>query len=211
VSRVYPDALMEHMALAAMESESEHEAAEHFLPLIPLVASKLLPIAARALPKIAGRVLPRVARALTRATPRLTRSVGHIARTLHRDPRRRHLIRVIPSIARRTVTSIARRAAAGHPVSPRHAVRILGREHRRVLRNPQIMRSVLRRSRSMDRRYHRYGIVPRAYGYPYRAAGMPVRGRHLHPHYTRPGGRMRVCPTCGAPATRATRMCCCCC
>ena len=42
---------MEHMGLAAMEAESEFEAAEHFLPLIPMVASKLLPLAAKVLPK----------------------------------------------------------------------------------------------------------------------------------------------------------------
>src|SRR5581483_8067684 len=32
-SRIYPDAMMEHMGLAAMEAETESEAAEHFLPL----------------------------------------------------------------------------------------------------------------------------------------------------------------------------------
>src|SRR5437588_12270278 len=35
IRRVYPDALMEHMAHAAAEAENEHEAAEQFLPLIP--------------------------------------------------------------------------------------------------------------------------------------------------------------------------------
>src|SRR5438270_396118 len=30
IRRVYPDALMEHMAHAASEAENEHEAAEHF-------------------------------------------------------------------------------------------------------------------------------------------------------------------------------------
>src|SRR5580698_9971755 len=59
VNKIYPDAMMEHLGRAAMNAESEDKAAEHFLPLIPLVASKLLPMAARALPKIAGKVLPR--------------------------------------------------------------------------------------------------------------------------------------------------------
>src|SRR5271154_3687174 len=118
VNRIYPDAMMEHMGLAAMEAESEFEAAEHFLPLIPMVASKLLPLAAKALPKIAGKLLPRVARVIARATPRLTRSVAHLTRALHRNPQTRHLVRVVPSVARRAVASIVKQAAAGRPVSP---------------------------------------------------------------------------------------------
>ena len=66
VRKVYPDALMEHMAHMVMEAESEQEAAEGFLPLIPLVAGKLLPLAAKALPSIA-RALPKVANAVSRA------------------------------------------------------------------------------------------------------------------------------------------------
>jgi hypothetical protein len=163
---VYPDAMMEHMGLAAMEAETEAEAAEHFLPLIPLVASKLLPLAAKALPKIAGKVLPRVARVISRATPSLTRGVSTIAKTLYRNPQTRQLVRVIPSVARRAVASVARRAAAGHPVTPRHAVRILAHENRRVLRNPQIRHAVLRRAGMMDRKLHRLhgGHLPVRYG-----------------------------------------------
>src|SRR3954452_20915193 len=100
VTRIYPDAMMEHMALAAMEAENEHEAAEGFLPLIPLIAGKLLPVAAKMLPKIAGKVIPQVARTLTRVTPQLNRGVGNLARTLYRNPQTRPLLRTIPSVAR---------------------------------------------------------------------------------------------------------------
>jgi hypothetical protein len=169
VNRIYSDAMMEHMGLAAMEAESEFEAAEHFLPLIPMVASKLLPLAAKALPKIAGKVLPRIARTLTRATPRLTRSVTHLTRALHRNPQTRHLVRVVPSVARRAVASIVKRAAAGRPVSPVAATRILHRQRRHVLGNPKIRRLALRRSRLMDRRFHRaggFGLLPSVHGRP---------------------------------------------
>src|ERR1700756_5203684 len=63
VRKIYADAMMEHLAHEVAEAQSEHEAAEGFLPLIPLVASKLLPLAAKAIPKIA-RALPRVTRAV---------------------------------------------------------------------------------------------------------------------------------------------------
>src|SRR6516164_88070 len=42
VRKVYPDAALEHLAHAAMNAESEAEAGEAFLPLIPMVASRLL-------------------------------------------------------------------------------------------------------------------------------------------------------------------------
>jgi hypothetical protein len=185
VNRIYPDAMMEHMGLAAMEAESEFEAAEHFLPLIPMVASKLLPLAAKALPKIAGKILPRVARTLTRATPRLTKSVTHLTRALHRNPQTRHLVRVVPSVARRAVASIVKRAAAGRPVSPAAATRILHRQRRHVLGNPKIRRLALRRSKLMDRRFHRaggFGLLPSVHGRPTGVGGWSF-GRW-------PGGRL---------------------
>ena len=38
---------MEHLGQLAAESESEDEAAEHFLPLVGMAASKLLPVVAQ--------------------------------------------------------------------------------------------------------------------------------------------------------------------
>jgi hypothetical protein len=191
VNRVYPDAMMEHMGVAAMEAESEFEAAEHFLPLIPMVASKLLPLAAKAIPKLAGKLLPKVARTITRATPRLTRGVAHITRTLHRNPQTRHLVRVVPSMARRTVASIVKRAAAGHPVTPATAARILHTQRRHVLGNPKIRRLALRRSRLMDKRFHRvggFGTLPHVH----------YRGPHRHGWAWGPGGRVPSVRTPGA-------------
>lgn len=52
VRKIYADAMMEHMAHMAANAETEQEAAEHFLPLIGMEASKLLPVVGRAL---AGR------------------------------------------------------------------------------------------------------------------------------------------------------------
>lgn len=239
VNKIYPDAMMEHLGRAAMNAESEDEAAEHFLPLIPLVASKLLPMAARALPKIAGKVLPRVARAITRVTPGLTRTVSNLTRTLHRNPHTRQLVRVVPSVARRAVTAIAKRTAAGHPTSPRQAAHILAREHRRVMHNPQILRSVLRRSKVMDHKHHRltgyrYGTHghQHPHGYHRRAAGVPARvpgsyagvgsrgtvgwrgaaGWGGSPGWGgAPRGGSRTCPTCGTQRIQGVRRTCCCC
>src|SRR5271167_3436794 len=48
IRKIYSDAMMEHLGALAAEAESEQEAEEHFLPLIGMAASKLLPVVARA-------------------------------------------------------------------------------------------------------------------------------------------------------------------
>jgi hypothetical protein len=194
VTRIYPDAMMEHMALAAMEAENEHEAAEGFLPLIPLIAGKLLPVAAKMLPKIAGKVIPQVARTLTRVTPQLNRGVGNLARTLYRNPQTRPLLRTVPSVARRAVTTIAKQAAAGRPVTPRAALQVLARANHRVLSNPKIVNAVMQKSQAMDGRAHRI-------------AGLPPGTGH-RPHPAGSAGPMRLgghaCPSCGTTTVNAS-------
>jgi hypothetical protein len=159
VRKVYPDALMEHMAHMVMEAQSEQEAAEGFLPLIPLVAGKLLPLAAKALPSVA-KALPKVANVVSRVTPQLTRDVSTLTRGLFRNPRTRHLIRTVPSIARRTVTSVARQAAAGQPVTPQTAQRTLAMQARQVLGSPRRRVTTIKRSGVLDKRFHRLAGTP---------------------------------------------------
>jgi len=226
VSKAYPDAMMEHLGVAAMEAESEDEAAEHFLPLIPLAASKLLPLAAKLLPKLAGKALPKIARVVARATPHMTRAVGRLTRHLYRNPQTRGLVRAIPSVARRAVTTIAKHAASGRRITPRHAVQILARENRRVLHNPAILRAVLKRSSRLDHKLrpfgHRYhvhagrqqpGYWPRGVGPRFVRGGYPsARGGGVvcAPRYGRGGvrtagfGAPAFCPNCGVP--RPTRV-----
>jgi hypothetical protein len=147
--------MMEHLGELAAEAETEQEAAEHFLPLIGMAASKLLPVAAKALAPMARKALPRIAKAVTRVAPRLTRGIGKIARGLHRNPATRPLLRAVPRVARRTVGSIARQAARGRPITPRTAVRTLARQTQRVLGSPRLRRQALRHHHRMDRRFHR--------------------------------------------------------
>jgi hypothetical protein len=154
VRKVYPDAALEHLAHAAMNAESEAEAGEAFLPLIPMVAAKVLPLAARALPHVA-RALPRVVSAVSRVTPQLTRGVARIAGRLYRNPTTRRLLRTLPTIARRTIGNLAHRAARGQPLTPRTALRTLAGQTASVLSSRPRVAGALRRSRVMDRVYHR--------------------------------------------------------
>ena len=156
VRKIYPDAMMEHLAHAAAEAETEHEAAEHFLPLVGMAASKLLPVVARVAGPALKRALPKVASAVSRVQPQLTRGIGTIARKLHRSPTTRRLLHAVPAIARRTVHSIANQAAHGRPITARSAVRTLARQTRRVLGHRPLRTRTLRRSRILDRRFHQH-------------------------------------------------------
>ena len=154
IRKVYPDAVMEHLGELAAEAESEDEAAEHFLPLIGMAASKLLPVVARAVAPAARKALPKIARTVTKMTPRLTQGVAQLARKLHRNPSTRPLLRAVPAIARRTVHSIARQVAHHKPITARSAVRTLARQTARVLGHQRQRRHALRRHHHLDRGFH---------------------------------------------------------
>src|SRR5262249_28981631 len=123
VRKVYLDAMMEHMGHAAAEAETEQEAAEAFLPLIPL-AMKALPLVGKLAAKAVPKLAPKLFQGAMRVMPRLTRGISQVARTLHRNPQTRALLRAVPQIAQRTTARIGRQLAAGRPVTPRSAARV---------------------------------------------------------------------------------------
>ena len=164
--RAHCAAMMEHEGHAAAEAANEQEAAEHFLPLIPLaakfIAPKLLGFAAKKiggkfLGKAGSQLLRRAApRILGRIAPRLTRGVANVARTLFRNPTTRPLLHAVPRIARGTMRTLVRRVARGQPVTPQFAVRALARQTARTLSSPRSLAQAYRRSLAWDRRYHRH-------------------------------------------------------
>lgn len=191
VRRWYPDAMLEHLAHEATEAESEAEAGEAFLPLIPLVAAKLLPLAAKAAPLIA-KAMPKVMSAVSKVTPQLTRGVMNVARTMFRAPGGRRLLRTVPTIAQRTVGQIARQVAAGRPVTAQSAARTLARQTAAVLNRPARVRRAVVRSGAFDRHLHQ--TIPTA----------PPPGPAPAPGVTgepgpgsAAGGCQCKCPTCG--------------
>ena len=183
VRKVYPDAVMEHLGELAAESETEDEAAEHFLPLVGMAASKLLPVVGRALAPAARRALPKIARSVTRVTPQLTKSVGSLARRLHRNPAMRPLLRAVPAIARRTVHSIARQVARHKPITARSAVGTLARQAARVLGHHRNRHLALRRHHNLDRRFHwrNTGVARPHYGGQYRVGRYVYGSRGVSP------------------------------
>jgi hypothetical protein len=145
IRKIYPDAMMEHLGHAAAETHSEAEA--------EALAGALIPLAAR--------VIPRAAPTLMRATPGLVCGVAGVVRSLHRNPSTRPLVRVVPTIVRGTAANIAQKTSLGAPVTPQAAVRTLARQTLRVLGSPQQSAQAFRRSRALDRQFHRSaGIAP---------------------------------------------------
>jgi len=196
--KIYPDAMMEHLGEMAFEAESEDEAAEHFLPLIGMAASKLLPVVARAVAPMAKKALPKIARAVSKATPQLTKSIGHVAKSLHRNPQTRGLLRTVPTIARRTVASIAKQAAHGRPITPQTAIRTLAQQTSRVLSHPNQRKHALRRHHALERRFH--GRLARGQARPH---WRWWRGRrYLYPH---PSGVAGGAPSAGTPGVGVAR------
>jgi hypothetical protein len=146
IRKIYPDAMMEHLGHAAAETHSEAEA--------EALAGAMIPLAAR--------IVPRAAPALMRATPGLVCGISGVVHGLRRSPSTRPLVRVVPAIVRRTAATLAQQAARGAPVTPQAAVRTLARQTLRVLGSPQQSANAFRRSRVLDRHFHRTcGPMPR--------------------------------------------------
>lgn len=101
-------------------------------------------------------ISPADRRALRRILPHLVRGVAILTRILRRRRITRPAVRAVPTIVRRTVKSLKRRAAAGKPISRKVAGRIAAKEVRRVLGNPAVCTAAITRnvkaSRTMRRR-----------------------------------------------------------
>jgi hypothetical protein len=140
VRKWYPDAMLEHLGHAAAAAQTEAETEALVGAMIPLAA----------------RVVPGAASAIARSAPGLVCGAVGAAKKLHQSPATRPLIRLMPTIIRRTASSVAQQVQGG-PVSPQEAMRTLARQTAQVLGNPQQAAAAFRRSQKLDRHLHRSG------------------------------------------------------
>jgi hypothetical protein len=75
--------------------------------------------------------------AVKRISPILVRRSARLARVLRRSRRSRPLVRAIPTITRRTVAALSKRARSGKPVTRKIAAATLARQTRKVLTSPK--------------------------------------------------------------------------
>ena len=208
VRRVYLDAMMEHMAHEASQAETEQEAAEAFLPLLPL-AMKALPIAG----KLAAKFGPKLFKSVM---PHLKRGVSSLGKALFRSPTGKKLMRAVPQVLKGTASQLLRRYAAGRPLTGRIALRTLAGNTARVLGSPRHLSHAWRRGRRLVGRYpsvrtrrwrwvngRRYpihhGHAPHGHGHaPHGHGHAPHANGHAHGgpgpiSYTTPAGQVCTC------------------
>jgi hypothetical protein len=149
IRRIYPDAMLEHLGHAAAETHSEAEA--------EALAGAMIPLAVTGIPRGAAPIL-------MRATPGLVSGLSGVVHRLRQSPATRPLVRVLPTIVRSTAADIARQASRGVPVTPQAALRALARQTLRMLGSPQQSARAFRRSRALDRHFHRTYRAPRGGG-----------------------------------------------
>lgn len=105
---------------------------------------------------------PRDRRALRHLLPHLVSGAAVLTRILRRRRITRPAVRAVPTIMRRTVKSLKRRAAAGRPITRRVAARTAAHQVRRVLGSPRAVGAAVARNvragRAMRRRRRRYAV-----------------------------------------------------
>ena len=100
-------------------------------------------------------ISPRDRRALRRILPHLTRGVAILTRILRRRRATRPAVRAIPTIVRRTVKSLKKRAAAGKPLTRRTVGRAAAAQVRKVLGSPKACTAAIARNVKASRNLRR--------------------------------------------------------
>lgn len=138
--------LMEHLAHAASEAESDGEAFAFLAPLVPM-AMKALPMALKAGSKLAAKLLPRVA-------PKLIKGVNGVAKTLRSSPSTKPLVQAIPRVVQQATADIARQASSGIPIDEDAALQTFARDVAKMLGDANVVMQILARAKQFDRRFH---------------------------------------------------------
>jgi len=102
-------------------------------------------------------ISPKDRRALRRILPYMVRGTAILTRILRRRRLTKPFVRTVPTIMRRTVKDLKRRAAAGKPVTRKTAARAVARQVRKVLGSPKACKAAMRRSMKVSRIYKRPG------------------------------------------------------
>jgi hypothetical protein len=143
-----------------MEFEHEHELGEHEvsheLGEHEVMAEAMAHYAAQAEHELEAEAMTGAAttitlsagdrRTLRRLVPHLVRGAAILTRILRLRRRTRPMVRLVPTIVRRTAHTLRRTAATGRPVTRRRAGAIMARQTRRVLSSPRYCAAVLRRN-----------------------------------------------------------------
>ena len=148
---------------AEMNAQIEVPATEDQLAeAVALAASKGRPVDAQSLGSqvtiFVGQRAPLPVKAVL---PVLSQASGNVARMLvqRRDPRARALVRTLPTIQRRTIATLIRKARSGKPVTPKIAARVMAKHAQRTLSSPQAITRALANNAVKKRQLDRKAIA----------------------------------------------------
>lgn len=128
---------------------------------VALAASKGRPVDAQSLgSQITIFIGARAPLPVKAVLPVLSKASGDVARVLvaRRDPRARALVRALPTIQRRTIATLTRKARTGKPVTPKVAVRVMAKHAQRTLGSQQAISKALANNASKKRMLDRRAI-----------------------------------------------------
>jgi len=131
------DGEMENLAEQALETENEDEAEAFIGALIPM-ATKLLPKLLPMGKKAISKLLPRVMKGVNKVVPNLIKNVAKMGNKLRKSPKHRGKVRTLPAIVQKTIQTVGKAAAAGRPVTPAQAGKVLRAHAQQVWKNPRL-------------------------------------------------------------------------
>jgi hypothetical protein len=126
-------ALTEFLAAQAAEASTEAEAEAHIGATLPLTIT------------IAGGMRGRSA--VRPVMPVLSQATGVLAKSLiQQGPNGRQLLRLVPTIQRRTMTTLKALSRSGQPINSATAVKAMAAATQRVLNNPTLVQKAIDRN-----------------------------------------------------------------
>ncbi len=75
--------------------------------------------------------------AVKRVSPALAKGTARLTRLLRKRPQTRPFIKAIPTITKKTVATLSRKAAKGKPVTPKTAIRTMAKQTMRLFGSPK--------------------------------------------------------------------------
>jgi hypothetical protein len=100
-------------------------------------------------------ISPKDRRALRRILPHMIRGTAILTRILRRRRATRPMVRVVPTIVRRTIRDLKKQAARGIPITRKRAAVTAAKQVRRVLSSPKACATAITRNVKVSKAYKR--------------------------------------------------------
>jgi hypothetical protein len=97
-------------------------------------------------------------------SPTLSSASARLTKVMKNNPATKPLVKVVPTIAKKTVATLARKAAKGKPVTPAIAKRVMAKQAMRVLSNPSELTKAIAKNEVKKRKVN-MKVVKRAERY----------------------------------------------